>query len=207
MIDWARHENELASGRSAQIADDVMASARRRHRRWVATGAACVAMLALAIALPVAFGAGTPAAVSGSGAARPPAGGPSDRAKIYAVVIAGRSTGPIRGRPVNVLDHVCAGVPDEPTTDCTGAPIPVSVQREVVAVLGRRVHFVADARWPTDRDQPRVVGFGELIVDGDRATVGAESMCGPLCGTGETLQLTKRAGTWAVTGSIGHWIS
>jgi hypothetical protein len=109
---------------------------------------------------------------------------------------------------VYVRDRVCESMITEPGSQCDDGPIPVDVQRQVGSLTGYPVHFVRLPRSPENVHAPALVIFGALAIVEDRATLGMEILCGPLCGQGRTLVLARTAAGWQVTGSTGpEWIS
>jgi hypothetical protein len=131
-----------------------------------------------------------------------------DIAQIYAAALVGgpsSSKSPVR---IYVRDHVCTAVPTNPGVQCDDRPISAEVQRSVRKLLGNKVEFVAHTQAPRRQGVSAVIVFGALTVTGAHATLGMEVLCGPLCGQGETLVLTRRDGRWRVTGTTGpEWIS
>jgi hypothetical protein len=201
------------------LADRVVAAGRRRQRQRWAVAAAVTLAIGAAVAIPglVASGEhtggtvaqrGGPAVDPAGGASGPavdPAGpGVSVQAQIYAAALT--NDGGPRARLL-VRDHICTSVPRAPA-DCDSGPIPVAVQREVTALAGGHIHFVRNARAPEGNGEPALIVFGDLVVTGSRATLGMETLCGPLCGQGQTFVLAERQGQWRVTGMTGpSWIN
>ncbi len=202
-----------------ELADRVVAAGRRRRvRRWaVAVAVALAAGGAVAVVGQVMAGDGPgPAAAQRTGPAIDPAGGASGaavdpagsaismRAEIYAAVLTHAAGA---RAPVFVRDHVCTTVANAPA-DCDSGPIPAAVQRQVNSLAGGHIHFVRNVRAPEGIHDPALVVLGDLVVTGSRATLGIETLCGPLCGQGQTFVLAQRHGRWQVTGTTGpSWIS
>jgi hypothetical protein len=200
------------------LADRVVAAgSRRRHRRsaWIVGGVLAVAV-AVALPLltarghrpPVAAAAPAPAGESASALIGGTGSHFSDQAAIYAAVLI-HGSAPSVPRAANVADHVCATVISKPGSRCADAPVPESVRRELAQILPFPVHFLPQRSVPgTGRVNPLIV-FGTLTVTHrNRATLGVETLCGPMCGEGETLVLARTAAGWRVTGTTGiAWIS
>lgn len=215
MIDWQRLEQEMADlHRSERIADRIVHAARRQRTRRGVLLTGGVLALAAAVAVPLL------ASPDGGRAGRDAAGGTGFgdtsvhtavhtavsgpvQAAIYAAALSGAA------RPIWVRNHICDQVPASPATpQCRDAPIPVAVQRQVVDLLGGAVRFAGQPSVPELPRGGTVVGFGPLRVRGDRARLGMETVCGGLCGQGETLVLRMRDGRWQVAGSVGpRWVS
>jgi hypothetical protein len=197
----------------------VVSAARRRRTRRAAWVSAAVLSLAAAVGLPLSLG-GSEHARGGvgsssmpgppnSGVARPAIRPPEAmvRAEIYASALA-YETGGSSAAVVHVRDRVCATVVTEPELHCGDGVIPADVQRRVGALVVQRVRFVGPVPAPISVDEPSLVVFGALTVEGGRATLGIEEFCGPLCGHGRTLVLSRSDGNWRVVGSTGpQWIS
>jgi hypothetical protein len=192
-----------------ELADRVVSRVgRRRTRRRVVTGVAVAAVVAVAL-LFQSGGGGAPAASGGSDVVHTTRSAPSvsERAQIYVAALS-RHLHPGAARvPIYVHSSVCRSVASAPA-GCDDGGIPVDVQREVTAMLGDAVRFIPQAPNPQGVEDPAVITFGELVVAGDHATLGMQTLCGPLCGQGQTLVLAKAQGTWRVTGTTGpEWIS
>lgn len=210
MMDWNRHEAEIESAHRTRLADGALEAARRRRqRRRGLTGAGALAVAA-AVLVPLLTVDAGPRVIAGQpradsvDASPPPTRGP-DIADIYLDVLGGPRVS--SSHEVRVLDRECADVPSRPTVDCQGPPIPARVQARVVAEVGSHLRFVASVEWPTDIGQPAIVGFGPLHVSGTSATLGVESVCGPLCGSGDRRTFAVRDGRWVQVGSEPTWIS
>ncbi len=106
-----------------------------------------------------------------------------------------------------VFDHtVCSQALRQPP--CPPAPIPDSVQAQVVSALGPEVVFTAKPPTRLSLRNQIVVTLGAPKIADDRATVTVETNCGPLCGEGEVVVLARRGAGWVRTGTTGpHWIS
>lgn len=210
MIDWQRLEQEMADlHHSERIADRIVRAAhRQRAWRGVLLGAGAAAVAA-AVAVPLLVGGSDRPGPPTSGvypmAGASPHGAVSTevQAAIYAAALSDTA------RPVWVRNHVCNQVPTSPATShCRDAPIPRAVQHAVVDLLGRAVHFAANPPIPRTPRAGSIVGFGRLQLHGDSARLGMETVCGGLCGQGETLTLRLRDGRWQVSGSVGpRWVS
>jgi hypothetical protein len=192
-----------------ELADRVVSQVRRRRtRRRVVTVAAVAAVVAVAL-LFHSGGGGAPAASGGSDAVHTTRSAPSvsERAQIYVAALSRNLHPGVARVPIYVHIHVCRSVASAPA-GCDDGGIPVDVQREVTAMLGDAVRFIPQAPNPQGVEDPAVITFGELAVAGDHATLGMQTLCGPLCGQGQTLVLAKAQGTWRVTGTTGpEWIS
>jgi hypothetical protein len=74
--------------------------------------------------------------------------------------------------------------------------------------VGSAVRFVSrpPVALPPGRSRLAVLGRAQLA--GSRATVPVTVLCGPMCGEGETLVLTRSGGQWRVTGRSGpDWVT
>jgi hypothetical protein len=192
-----------------ELADRVVSRVgRRRTRRRVVTGVAVAAVVAVAL-LFLSGGGGAPAASGGSDVVPTTRSAPSvsERAQIYVAALSRNLHPGVARVPIYVHSHVSRSVATAPA-GCDDGGIPVDVQREVTAMLGDAVRFIPQAPNPQGVEDPAVITFGELVVAGDHATLGTQTLCGPLCGQGQTLVLAKAQGTWRVTGTAGpEWIS
>lgn len=212
MIDWQRLEQEMAElHHSERIADRIVRAAHRQRIRRGVLLAAGAAVAAAAVAVPLLGG---PADRSGpaqpASGAYPMAGaspGGSVPSGVQAAIYAAALSDAVP--PVWVRSSICNEVPTSPATPrCRDAVIPRAVQHAVVGLLGRAVRFAADPPVPRTPRAGSVVGFGRLQVSGDSARLGMETVCGGLCGQGETLTLRLRDGRWQVSGSVGpRWVS
>jgi len=131
----------------------------------------------------------------------------SDQAQIYAAALREVSPGTT---DVYIRIHTCDSAARFPASDdCLDARLPDDVQRDLDALVPANVSFVEQRVNPVEVDDPPLVIFGALEESGSTAKLGYELMCGPLCGQGETLLLTRQAdGRWQVTGREGpSWIS
>lgn len=213
MIDWEQLERELADD-GFGAGDGGSAAARRRERRQLAAVAALAVVLLAALVVPVCVVVLRGHTVGGNQrATRPdptsaPATAPQTVAAIYAAAIAGGAPTPL-AHDVRVNRAVCATVPAPPDgRGCVGEPIPLAVQRRVRAVLGPRVTFASDPPVSYRATGTVVVFLGRLVVAGNRARLGVDTLCGALCGQGETLVLHRAHGMWQVTGTVGpRWVS
>ncbi len=133
----------------------------------------------------------------------------SAEALIYAAALGGREAqADIRaGNAVWIRHRFCNGMIElDRRGRCDPAVVPRSLQLEIRALVGRSVHFTA--RPPEPSLHAPVITLGQVRQRGDRAEVAIDVHCGPLCGRGETLVLTRRAAGWTVTGQTGMaWIS
>ena len=133
------------------------------------------------------------------------------RADVYVAALSG---GPVPHRllrRVYVRDHLCADVVSVPVSRCHGPAVPPQVQARVRAVLGPAVTFGDDPPVPARTGIP-VVTFGPLRagVAGGRTTarLQMETVCGRVCGQGQTLVLRHYRGRWQVSGTTGpQWLS
>jgi hypothetical protein len=198
------------------VADRVISALRRRRQRRSAVLGAGLLIAAVAVAVPLLSGAGGGDGTAAADGTRGPSTSPgtsmvlasAERGAIYAAAIGGGRTPEAVRAQIFVRDHICGSVPLNPGVPCSDSPIPADVQRVVHNLLGNRVRFSAHPPNPSGSGGPTVIVFGDLHVTGNRATLGIELFCGPLCGSGRTLVLTQRAGQWQVTGSTGpEWIS
>lgn len=219
-MDWERLEAEFADLPVADVApslaDRIVARARR-HAAQRAALAAALAFLMAAVLLTLAFLVvlhREPTDVYPRG--RPPLAqaqpNANTQAQIYAAALSGAARPRRLPRPMWVDSRVCAAVPlTLPTrsrTTCADGVIPATVRREVVAVLGARLRFALQPPVPRGPGDPPVVQFGRMVVRGDRARLGVETRCGPVCGEGETLLLGRQDGRWQVLRSVGpRWVS
>jgi hypothetical protein len=211
-----------------RIADDIV-GAQARHSRRVRWALVSGAVLAVAVAVPLAVvvrhpqTAGHPVAADQVASLAPKAprssgrsaagqsSGASDAARVYAVVIGGPRTaasGRTSATPIYVPNEFCTGLMDLHGSRGPGAPgpIPADLQAQIRGIVGPRLHFVASPPQPSY--DARVVTIGTATIDGDRAQVAVDMECGPLCGPGETTILTRSGDQWRATGSTGPgWIS
>jgi hypothetical protein len=216
-VDWDRLEAEFAdvdaeSGVGPPLADRILAVIDQRHaRRAVVVALAAVMLVAaitvsvLVVVLPDRVPAGPGAGFRAAVVVNPEF---VTHAQIYAAALSGGVAAPQSVRRVWVSDRICRAIPTSLTASaCTDARIPPSVQRQVIALLGPRVRFAATSPPRPSPDAP-VVRFGGLVVHGERAELGMETRCGPLCAEGQTLVLRERNGQWRVSGSVGpSWVS
>ena len=209
----------MAELRESELADSAVRGGRRiRIRRWAVAASASVLLGGSAGAAVVLLTAPTsPLAptVSPAMESAAPAGGAigarsealSTEAAIYEAAL---RDGPAPAAGDRYVESVrCRGTKPglEP---CDLQPIPQSVQDEVRAALPD-VRFVTRAE-TAGLHGGVLVRFGRITYsDGaaTRAYLPVDVYCGPLCGEGTTLVLTRQAnGTWAVTGRAGtSWIS
>jgi hypothetical protein len=78
-------------------------------------------------------------------------------------------------------------------------------QAAVRRLLGPDVQFGTD---PVGSGRRSTDVLADLAINGDTATIRVELLCGPLCGHGKTLVLTRSDGRWHVTGTTGPvWVS
>lgn len=136
-----------------------------------------------------------------------PTAAPAPRLASVFVAALGNHPRPPDGGSTLVVDHtVCSralGVPPCPPT-----PIPADVQAEIRAALGPDVRFVPEPPSAVASGKRLVITLGPPHIDGDRATISVEILCGPLCGEGSTLVLHRLGDTWVRTGTEGRsWIS
>jgi hypothetical protein len=203
------------------LADRVLAAGsrcRRRRSAWMVGG---VLTVEIAVAAPVlaardghpALAADTRGSTAAGHTSRSalPAGSSSPisgRAAIYAAALIHRSTGSVHA-DVYVRDQVCATVISKPGSQCADSAVPTRVRRELAQLLPFPVHFVAQRWGPRTGWVKSLIVFGSLtITQPDRATLGIETLCGPLCGDGKTLVLARTGDGWRVTGQTGpDWIS
>jgi hypothetical protein len=198
-----------------QLADRTVSADRRRrlrHSAWIVGGLLTVAV---AVALPVLTARGNRPASAATAPAAPASaliGGTgshfSDQAAIYAAALRHHSA-PDTPTEVLVHDHVCATVISKPGSQCLDSAIPMSVRREVAQLLPFPVRFVAQRWGPRTGRATSLIVFGTLTINGGAAaTLGVETLCGPMCGEGETLVLARSATGWRVTGTTGPaWIT
>jgi hypothetical protein len=225
VIDWEQLERELADDGFETDGVGSAAARRRERRRLIVVAALAVVLLAaLVVPLCVVVLRGRPGGGSGANAARSlprsatrgPASPAADRAAasaatraaIYAAAIAGGTPTPL-AHQVWVASTVCTAVPSPPgRRRCIGRAIPAAVQRQVRAILGPRVTFASDPPVPYHAAGTVVVQLGRLVVHGNRARLGVDTLCGALCGQGGTLVLRRIDGTWRATGTVGtRWVS
>lgn len=203
MIDWEQLERELADG-GFEADGAGSAAARRRERRQLIVVAALAVVLLAALVVPlcVVVLRGRPGGTPGEGTS------PQTVAAIYAAAIADGAPTPLTHR-VRVGSTVCTAVPAPPDgRRCPGRAIPAAVQGRVRAALGPRVSFSSDPSVPFRGTGTVVVVLGRLVVDGDRARLGVDTLCGALCGHGGTVVLHRVDGAWRVTGTAGpRWVS
>jgi hypothetical protein len=187
-----------------------------RRRRWAITST-CTAVIVIAT-VPVALtrnwshssGRHVP---PGSASASAPAHPASTVALIFAAALTGdggRSPSGGSVREIEVLDHTCTNLSKPDSASCVGEPIPVDVQRDVLATLPANppVRFVGvAAQHPLGSSTPLgdvvFVTFGPVQITGHRAQVFIQSWCGFNCVQGQTFVLTDRDGVWTVTGTTG----
>jgi hypothetical protein len=129
----------------------------------------------------------------------------TEQAQIYAVAIdavaPGRAT-------VSARIRICRAPANRmPGQRCADGVIPIDVRRRIVALLGGRVNFVQNRPSPARRGDPPVIVLGRSPVGGATATLDVDVRCGPMCGQGETLVLSRSGGAWQVTGRSGIWVS
>jgi hypothetical protein len=215
-VDWEALEAEFADI-DAEIADgwvlpqQVAAAAHRRRRRAVlcAVVAAMVVTSAVVSVLLVLL-PNRPISPAGQQFVRPAMARLSavTLASIYAAALAGPRPHPL-ARRVWVASTICRSIPTTPkAAACADGLIPSAVQRRVETLLGPRLRFASKPPVPRRPGDAPVVEFGRLDVRGDQAWLGVETLCGPLCGEGQTLVLRLRGGYWRVTGSVGpRWVS
>jgi hypothetical protein len=222
VVDW---DGSDEPGVDEELVFRVVSEARRRRARraalWVAGVLAAVGVVAVPLLLVwpdrhVASQAlrATPTTTpaGASRVERPiPVHWVGTRAQIYAAVLSHLAKSQPGREPaaVDVQSVTCHAVASRPAGgECRDSTIPVEVQQQVRQILGGRVRFVPPAAGVQSTDQPQVVVFGELTIDADRASLGVEARCGPMCGAGWTLTLNRRHGAWQVTGRTGpSWIS
>lgn len=178
---------------------------RRRGRLFLVLG---VLVSALAIAVPFALST----QASGTTSDPAPSGdGAGTQAALYVTALSGGPTPHRLAHRVYVRDRVCADVVSMPVSRCHGPSVPTAVQRRVRAMLGPAVVFRPDPPSPTVTGIP-VVTFGPF---GPRTPVGRvpvhlqmQTVCGALCGQGQTLVLRHHDGRWQVSGTTGpEWVS
>lgn len=132
----------------------------------------------------------------------------SNQAQLYAAALGERSPVASRLRRVTYLvARFCTGMIDiGHRGPCRAGPIPTELQRQLRALAGPNLKITAHPP-PVDpqRRFPRavVVQFGTPVVRGDTARLAVDYRCGPMCGRGDTLLLTRADGRWAVTGRTG----
>ena len=133
----------------------------------------------------------------------------SDVAAVFLAVLGGEpdpgSSDP--GTRMYIRDHtVCSQLLRQPP--CPPVLIPHDVRDQIVDVLGPQVVFTPSPPTRLSPGRAIAVTLGAPKIDGDRASVSVETNCGPLCGLGETVVLTRTSDGWKRTGTTGSsWIS
>ncbi|MEO9137907.1 MAG: hypothetical protein ABI345_02460 [Jatrophihabitans sp.] len=74
----------------------------------------------------------------------------------------------------------------------------------LAGVVGAGVLAVAAT---VDLGEPTIIGLGTLEISATSATLGVESICGPLCGSGDRRLFAVRGGLWVQVSSQPTWIS
>lgn len=122
-----------------------------------------------------------------------------------ATVVLSRERAPAAG-PRNELAAVYAAAVEHEHEVVYLPGLPAGVRRALQHRFGGRVRFAA-APVAVTRARPGVV-LHDGRVDGDRARVDRDYLCGPLCGEGTRLLLARSAAGWRVTGTSGpNWVS
>ena len=186
-----------------RFADLLLDEVEQRRRGWLLVTLG-VLVSALAIAVPVLFSTGPSA---GSGGAVPAGDGAGTQAAVYVAALSGGPAPHRLTHRVFVRDQECADVVSMPVSRCHGPAVPTDVQRRVRAALGPAVVFRAEPP-PVTRTHIPVVTFGPLTVTASGAArLQMETVCGALCGQGQTLVLRRHDGRWQVSGTTGpQWV-
>jgi hypothetical protein len=139
----------------------------------------------------------------------------SDEARLYAAALGGpddRNVASKLRRVTYLVAQFCTGMIDiEKRGPCRPGPIPAGLQRYLQRLMGPGLRITDDP--PVPRLTRRIGGtvivqLGRADVHGTRALVAVDYHCGPVCGQGETLVLTRTSHAWAITGHSGQaWIS
>lgn len=197
-------DRQSSSAQVRRIADSIVGS-QHRHVRNVRLAVALATIMLLALTIPVVVLAGRttegrPLAVTAIPVARPD----TSTARIYAEVL--DSVGG-SGR-VYVSTRLCAGMVDIARGrrgPCVPGTIGPRLQQQIRAATGGRLVF---ATRPPQPGPAVVVRLGSVTITGARAEVAYDLNCGPLCGHGETVLLTRTGGQWSRTGTGDYsWIS
>lgn len=128
---------------------------------------------------------------------------------VGVVMLSGGRDRPVSGaaaKPSDVrADVYLAAIAAEPKDVYLPAALPEPTRSAIERATGARVHFGPP---PSATQQSPVVVLGVVRVRGAHAEVQRDYLCGPLCGSGWTVQLDRRDGSWKVTGRSGPaWVS
>jgi hypothetical protein len=139
----------------------------------------------------------------------------SDEARLYAAALGGPDRGNVASkmrRVTYLIAHFCTGmIAIDRRGPCNAGPIAPGLQRELLRVMGPGLRITDNPPQPQLKGRMGgtvIVQFGSADVHGNEARVAVDYRCGPLCGQGETLVLTRTGEVWTITGHTGRsWIS
>jgi hypothetical protein len=192
-----------------RIAEDIVVghARHRRRARWAVgagAGIAVAAAVPLAIVLYRPVTAGRPITmreqgtrqsthIAQSASIAPRYATPAmttDDADIYAAVL--RDWQPFGA--LRVFQRVCnsEGV-------CSAGAETADLRRQLIMLLGARLHFLAH--------EPGAIQLQGVRVRGNVASVRIEDGCGPMCLSGERVQLARAGASWRLSGDAVRWIS
>ena len=194
-------------GNDGRLAELLFDQDEQRRRGWVFV---LLGVLVSALAVTVPFALSTRAS-GGTGDPAPAGNRAATQAALYVAALSGGPAPHRLTHRIYVRDRECADVVSMPVSHCHGSSVPTTVQRRVRGVLGPAVVFAVDPPSPTVTGIP-VVTFGPLR---PRSPVGRvavhlqmQTVCGALCGQGQTLVLRRHDGRWQVSGTTGpEWVS
>jgi hypothetical protein len=167
-----------------------------------------------------AASSGTPTSPAAPPSSSPPSSSPppstpaaSEQAQIYAAALGERSAVASQLRRVTYLiAHFCSGMVDiGDRGPCRPGPVPEGMQQQLRRLVGPNLRITDNPPTIDPRQRfPRavVVQFGTADVHDGSARLPVDYRCGPMCGSGDTLLLTRTGGRWHVTGHVGPaWTS
>jgi hypothetical protein len=163
----------------------------------------CASGALLALLVASGCGSGRTGGHGGSGGIDPIA----DQTQIVALALGGgKGAGTHSPTRVYVDERYCRIIDAGRRGPCSVRPIPDQVRAGVLKVVGSAYRFVGQR--PEPSRTRIVVALGAPVIRGDSATIAMDSMCGPLCGSGTTIQLRRDAGRWHEVGERKNdWIS